>query len=174
MDQAAPADQELLRLQRERSEDANLDRRRVVSRSTCWSRSYARGWAWRRVCTKSYRFSAVRPDAGAACGATCAGRVAPTAWSASVRRLPRVGAGELLFLCGRRNGTIGQNLQAGEAARGVPNVAAVQNHCIAAVDRLPYPCQDGQKGNPGLQALQPFDSHSNLLVDPNQLILFDF
>ena len=31
-------------------------------------------------------------------------------------------------------------------------MAAVQNHCIAAVDRLPYPCQDGQKGNPGILA----------------------
>ena len=26
---------------------------------TCWSRSCARGWAWRRVSTKSYRFSAL-------------------------------------------------------------------------------------------------------------------
>ena len=56
VDQAALADQEVLRRQRERREDPDLDRRLGF---TCWSRSCARGWAWRRVSTKSYRFSAL-------------------------------------------------------------------------------------------------------------------
>ena len=31
----------------------------IAARFTCWSRSCARGWAWRRASTKSYRFSAL-------------------------------------------------------------------------------------------------------------------
>ena len=41
------------------SENAVKTRSGSPSRFTCWSRSCARGWAWRRVSTKSYRFSAL-------------------------------------------------------------------------------------------------------------------
>jgi hypothetical protein len=43
--------------QRERGEDANLDRGVGF---TCWWPSRANGWGCRPVCTKSYKFSALR------------------------------------------------------------------------------------------------------------------
>ena len=35
--------------------------------------------------------------------------------------------------------------------RGIEGGSSVKNRRIAAVDRLPCPCQDSQKGNPGLK-----------------------
>ena len=51
-----------------------------------------------------------------------------------------------------------QHSEAGAAAKGVPNVAAVRNRCIAAGNRLSYPSQDGDKGNPGLHVGFPSTS----------------
>ena len=56
VDQAALADQEVLRCQRERREDSNLDR--CLGLRAGRDRAQ-KGWAWRRVSTKSYRFSAL-------------------------------------------------------------------------------------------------------------------
>ena len=72
---------------------------------------------------------AVRPDAGAACGATCAGRLAPTArtsWRTRVAedRRGRDVAKKPSAVAG--NGAIGQHSTAGAAGKGVSNVAEVR------------------------------------------------
>ena len=61
-------------------------------------------------------------------GAACAGRVTPTARTASVRGLPRIGAGEVLPKSPLRSPERHDRAdsKAGVAAKGVPNVVVVR------------------------------------------------
>ena len=61
-------------------------------------------------------------------GAACAGRVTPTARTASVRGLPRIGAGEVLPKSPLRSPARHDRAdsKAGVAAKGVPNVVVVR------------------------------------------------
>ena len=95
---------------------------------------------------------AVRRNAGADLGATCAGRLAPTA---RTRQLTRVAEGRRGRGFAKKPSAFAETAQSGsirrpeqqreESKRG----SSAKTVVWRPVDRLPCSCQDGQKGNPG-------------------------
>ena len=89
---------------------------------------------------------------GRACGATCAGRLAPTArtsWPTRVaedRRGRDVAKKPSAVAGTAQSGSIRRPEQQG---KGYRTWQKCENRCIAAADRLPCPCHEGQNGNPG-------------------------
>ena len=77
----------------------------------------------------------------------CAGRVTPTARTASLAGCRGVGAGRLCQKAPLRSPERYDRADSkvGAAAKGVPNVAVVRNRCIAAVDRLPFSSRTAKK-----------------------------
>ena len=95
---------------------------------------------------------AVRRDAGADLGATCAGRLVPTA---RTRQRTRVAEGRRGRGFAKKPSAFAETAQLGsirqpeqqreESKRG----SSAKTVVWRPVDRLPCSCQDGQKGNPG-------------------------
>ena len=98
---------------------------------------------------------AVRRNAGADLGATCAGRLAPTA---RTRQRTRVAEGRRGRDFAKKPSAFAETAQSGsirrpqqqreESKRG----SSAKTVVWRPVDRLPCSCLDGQKGNPGYRA----------------------
>ena len=109
---------------------------------------------------RAFEPQAVRRHAGAACGATCAGRLAPTArtsWRTRVaedRRERDVAQKPSAVAGTAQSGSIRRPEQQG---KGYRTWQKCENRCIAAGSRLSYTFQDGQTGNPGLIKRQEYN-----------------